>query len=103
MRAPSASKNFMNQQHYARVEWAILDLQLSISSVWRANSCLDLDTVQRTRAKAAATLSHSDIILKKFGGEPSQLARAAEQRKRLAALLAEPAPIEQLARILRVA
>lgn len=90
------------QQHYARVEWAILDLQLSISSVKRANDCLDLDTVRQTRQRAAQTLNHSHQILEQFGAEPSQARRAARQRECLATLLQEPSPIEQLARTLRV-
>jgi hypothetical protein len=90
------------QQHYARIEWAILDLQLSISSVKRANDCLDLDTVQRTRQRAAETLNHSHQILEKLGAEPAQARRAAKQRECLAMLLREPSPIEQLARTLHV-
>jgi len=90
-------------RRYARVEWLILDLQLGISSVRRADDCLDLETVRRTRLRAAATLRSADVLLAQLQVEPSQARRIAEQQQRLGALLRDPAPIERLARILRVA
>ena len=91
-----------DQRHYARVEWVILDLQLGIASVRRANGCLDLGTVQRTRARAAETLRNIDLILAQVRAEPSQAQRIAERRRSLDTLLRELAPIERLARTLRV-
>jgi len=93
---------FNYEQHYARVEWTILDLQLSISSVHRANGCLDLGTVRQIRASAAETLRNADTILARYHAEPAQAQRIAERRSSLAMLLTEPAPIERLARTMRV-
>jgi hypothetical protein len=93
---------FDYEQHYARVEWIILDLQLSISSVRRANGCLDLGAVQHIRAGAAQTLRNADVILARYHAEPAQAQRIAERRRSLAMLLREPAPIENLARTMRV-
>jgi len=87
---------------YARVESLILDLQLSISSVRRANGCLDLETVQGIRGRAGRTLQKADQMLKRFHADPSQARRLAERREALVALLSEPAPIENLAQTLRV-
>jgi hypothetical protein len=89
-------------EQYARVESVILDLQLSISSVRRANGCLDLDTVQGIRGRAGRTLRNADRILSRFRADPSQARRVAERRGALVALLSEPAPIEHLAQTLRV-
>lgn len=91
-----------DQHHYARVEWIILDLQLSIASVRRANGCLDFGTVRQTRAKAAETLKNVDRILTEVRAEPSQARRIAERQRSLDTLLREPSPIEHLARTLRV-
>jgi hypothetical protein len=93
---------FDYEQHYARVEWIILDLQLSISGVHRANGCLDLGTVRQIRAAAAETLRNADAILRRYQAEPSQAQRIAERRRSLAMLLEEPAPIERLARTMHV-
>lgn len=93
---------FNYEQHYARVEEIILDLQLSISSVHRANGCLDLGTVRQIRAGAAETLRNADAILTRYRAEPAQAQRIAERRSSLAMLLTEPAPIERLARTMRV-
>jgi hypothetical protein len=93
---------FMRERQYARVEWIILDLQLGISSVSRANGCLDLDTVRQIRAGAAESLRNADRLLAQFSAEPSQAQRLADRRRSLAKLLGEPAPIERLARTLHV-
>lgn len=91
-----------DEQLYARVEWMILDLQLGISSVTRANRCLDLDTVRRVRAQAAKTLEGIDAMLARAHVDSSQAKTVAERRQALSRMLREPAPIEQLARTLRV-
>jgi hypothetical protein len=87
---------------YARVESAILDLQLSISSVRRANVCLDLHTVRAVRTRAAETLAQFDVRLTKLHTEAWQKKRLGERQRTLTLLLQEPAPIEDLARFLRV-
>jgi hypothetical protein len=87
---------------YARVESAILDLQLSIASVRRANVCLDLHTVRAVRTRAAETLAQVELRLTNLHTETWQKRRLGERRRTLALLLEEPAPIEHLARSLRV-
>lgn len=89
-------------EQYARVESVILDLQLSISSVRRANSCLDLQTVRSIRARAAETLAQAERRVAKLSAESWQTRRLGERRRTLTLLLQEPAPIEDLARCLRV-
>ena len=91
-----------DEQHYAHIESLILDLQLSVSSVRRANACLDLDIVRRIRARASATLERVELRLPEAQPDPLQARRLAERRRALTLLLREPAPIEQLARCLRV-
>ena len=93
---------FNYEQHYARVEWIILALQLSISSVHRANGCRDLGTVRQIRAGAAETLRNADAMLTRYQAEPSQAQRIAERRRSLAKLMGEPAPIERLALTMHV-
>lgn len=102
MRQGAALQHSSDEQNYARVESIILDLQLSIASVGRANGCLDLDTVQRIRAHAAATLGNSTSTLKQIRTDAVQAQRVAERRRALERLLREPAPIENLARSLHV-
>jgi hypothetical protein len=102
MRASRAIHEPADEQHYARIESFILDLQLSVSSVRRANTCLDLDIVRRIRARASATLERVELRLTQAQPDPLQARRLAERRRALAQLLREPAPIEQLARSLHV-
>jgi hypothetical protein len=102
MRHAPAIHQLDDERHYARVESIILDLQLSIASVRRANGCLDLETVRRIRAHAAETLGHAESTLAQFRPYPSQTQRVADKRRALCLLLREPAPIEHLARSLRV-
>jgi hypothetical protein len=92
----------LDDEHYARVEAIILDLQLSISSVKRANGCLDLETVRNIRARAAETLAHADFRVAELRADLWQTRRLGERRRDLTLLLQEPAPIENLARSLRV-
>lgn len=92
----------MSDDQYARVESVLLDLQLSISSVRRANSCLDLETVRSIRARAAETLAHAERRLGRLRAESWQARRLSERRRDLDLLLREAAPIELLARSLRV-
>ena len=89
-------------EQYARVESVLLDLQLSISSVRRANSCLDLETVRDIRARAAETLARAERRLVALRAESWQTRRLRERQRALSLLLQEPAPIEHLARSLRV-
>lgn len=90
------------EQHYARVESMIIDLQLGISSVSRANSCLDLDTVRQIRARATKTLNGVDVTLAQFQPDTWQKLRVTERRRALTQLLGEPAPIERMAESMRV-
>src|SRR5690349_23405347 len=90
------------EQHYARVESVIIDLQLGISSVSRANACLDLDTVRQIRARAAKTLDGIDTRLAQFQPDTWQKQRVTERRRALSQLLREPAPIERVAQSMRV-
>jgi hypothetical protein len=90
------------EQQYARVESVILDLQLGISSVSRANGCLDLDTVRQIRARAAKTLDGIDTRLAQFCPDTWQKQRVTDRRRTLAQLLREPAPIERMAQSMRV-
>ncbi len=85
-----------------RVEAAILDLQLSISSVRRANVCLDLHTVRAGAREAAETLAQVELRLTKLHTEAWQKRRLGDRHRTLTLLLQEPAPIEHLARSLRV-
>src|SRR5262245_22729312 len=75
------------EQHYARVEAIILDLQLGISSVSRANGCLDLNTVRTIRARAARTLEHVDAVLVQSQPDTWQKLRVTERRRALMQLL----------------
>jgi hypothetical protein len=102
MRASRAIHETSDGRHYAHVESLILDLQLSVSSVRRANGCLDLDIVRRIRAHASETLERVELRLTYAQPDPLQARRLAERRRALASLLREPAPIEQLARSLHV-
>ena len=97
-----APRSSPDDRFYERVESMILDLQLSISSVTRANGCLDLDTVRQIRAHATQTLGTIDVMLARAPVDPWQAARVAERRRVLSRVLHEPAPIEQLARTLHV-
>jgi hypothetical protein len=99
---PSAPHQLTDEQLYARAESMILDLQLGISSVTRANRCLDLDTVRRIRAQAAKTLGRIDTMLAQSRIDVRQARAMSERRQALSRILHEPAPIEQLARTLRV-
>jgi hypothetical protein len=92
----------LTDDQYARVESVILDLQLSISSVKRANGCLDLPTVRNIRARAAETLAQADVRVADLHTDLWQRRRLGERRRDLTLLLQEPAPIEHLARSLRV-
>jgi hypothetical protein len=97
-----ALRPLTDERFYERVESIILDLQLSISSVTRANACLDLDTVRQIRAHASQTLGNIDETLAHAHVDPWQAERVAQRRKVLSQALREPAPIEQLARVLHV-
>jgi len=92
----------IRDQQYARVESMILDLQLGISSVSRANGCLDLDTVRQIRARAAKTLDGVETTLSQFHPDTWQKQRVTERRRTLTQLLREPAPIERMASSMRV-
>jgi hypothetical protein len=102
MRTSCAIHQPSDGQRYACVESLILDLQLSLSSVRRANGCLDLDTVRRIRAYAFETLERVDLRMARTPPDPQQARRISERRRALTQLLHEPAPIEQLARTLHV-
>lgn len=102
MQRSRSANDLIDEQQYARVESLILDVQLSVASVRRANACLDLETVQRIRADACETLKRVDSQMGRVRPEPVQARRLAERRRTLVSLLREPAPIEQLARSLHV-
>lgn len=89
-------------EQYERIESLILDLQLGISSVRRANGCLDLETVRDIRARAAETLAQADARSAEISADSWQRKQLGERRRDLTVLLQEPAPIELLARSLRV-
>jgi hypothetical protein len=102
MRRSRLLNEVQSQQEYEQMEQLILNLELSIDSVRRANGCFDLQTVQSIRSRAMQTLAKVGRLPRQAGLPPEQAARMASHHRALNALLSEPAPVQRLARSMHV-